>query len=345
MEYLNKVLGIKTEIKSTIEDLPNYITSRYMIKLALLDDMYHLFVYPKSSIDDVKTLKTHLDEIKKELGDKKYIIQRSKGLGENEADMMSLTTMKKELNYQPIVILSYITSRLKDYLIRERIPFVVDNKQIYLPFLGTYLKEKCDAEIKEEAKILPSSQMLLLYLLLSEKNEIIASKASIDLKLTPTSISRASKQLKSLGLIDYYRTGVQKVIFYKGDPKSLFINAKKYLENPIKKVIFVPNNICKDGLLESNILALSKISLINESNISYYATNSISKWKDVMTERLIDSNHQIALEFWRYDPRRLSKSKQVDILSLALSFKDVHDERIEAEVERMLDDYWMNKNW
>ena len=56
------------------------------------------------------------------------------------------------------------------------------------------------------------------------------------------------------------------------------------------------------------------------------------------------SNHQIALEFWRYDPRRLSKSKQVDILSLALSFKDVHDERIEAEVERMLDDYWMNKN-
>ena len=314
MEYLNKVLGIKTEIKSTIEDLPNYLTSRYMIKLALLDDMYHLFVYPKSSIDDVKTLKTHLGEI------------------------------KKELNYQPIVILSYITSRLKDYLIRERIPFVVDNKQIYLPFLGTYLKEKCDAEIKEEAKILPSSQMLLLYLLLSEKNEIIASKASIDLKLTPTSISRASKQLKSLGLIDYYRTGVQKVIFYKGDPKSLFIKAKKYLQNPIKKVVFVPNNICKYGLLESNILALSKISLINESNISYYATNSISKWKDVMSERLIDSNHQIALEFWRYDPRRLSKSKQVDILSLALSFKDVHDERIEVEVERMLDDYWMNKN-
>ena len=34
-----------------------------------------------------------MDEIKRELGDKKYTIQRSKGLGENEADMMSLTTM------------------------------------------------------------------------------------------------------------------------------------------------------------------------------------------------------------------------------------------------------------
>jgi len=32
-------------------------------------------------------------EIKAELGDSKYTVQRSKGLGENEADMMSLTTM------------------------------------------------------------------------------------------------------------------------------------------------------------------------------------------------------------------------------------------------------------
>ena len=34
-----------------------------------------------------------MDEIKAELGDCKYTVQRSKGLGENEADMMSLTTM------------------------------------------------------------------------------------------------------------------------------------------------------------------------------------------------------------------------------------------------------------
>ena len=34
-----------------------------------------------------------MDKIKEELGDQKYTVQRSKGLGENEADMMSLTTM------------------------------------------------------------------------------------------------------------------------------------------------------------------------------------------------------------------------------------------------------------
>lgn len=34
-----------------------------------------------------------MDEIKEEIGDQKYTVQRSKGLGENEAEMMSLTTM------------------------------------------------------------------------------------------------------------------------------------------------------------------------------------------------------------------------------------------------------------
>lgn len=36
---------------------------------------------------------SEMDEIRKELGDKKYKVDRSKGLGENEAEMMSLTTM------------------------------------------------------------------------------------------------------------------------------------------------------------------------------------------------------------------------------------------------------------
>ena len=34
-----------------------------------------------------------MDEILKEIGDEKYTVQRSKGLGENEAEMMALTTM------------------------------------------------------------------------------------------------------------------------------------------------------------------------------------------------------------------------------------------------------------
>lgn len=37
-----------------------------------------------------------MDDIKRQIGDQRYTVQRSKGLGENEADMMSLTTMNPD---------------------------------------------------------------------------------------------------------------------------------------------------------------------------------------------------------------------------------------------------------
>lgn len=39
---------------------------------------------------------SEMDEIRAEIGDSKYTVQRSKGLGENEAEMMALTTMNPE---------------------------------------------------------------------------------------------------------------------------------------------------------------------------------------------------------------------------------------------------------
>ena len=46
---------------------------------------------------------------------------------------------------------------------REKIAFIVDGKQIYLPFMAAYLQERCDAEKSDREEILPSAQMLLLY--------------------------------------------------------------------------------------------------------------------------------------------------------------------------------------
>lgn len=55
-----------------------------------------------------------------------------------------------------------------------------------------------------------------------------------------------------------------------------------------------------------------------------------------MTYNLIDANYQVAVQMWRYDPRKLSKTNTVDELSLALSLKDDADERVEGAVDNML---------
>ena len=59
-----------------------------------------------------------------------------------------------------------------------------------------------------------------------------------------------------------------------------------------------------------------------------------------MTKDLQDSDSQVAVEMWRYDPQKLSNTKMVDKLSLALSLREDTDERVEEAVEEMLNTLW-----
>ena len=313
MEYLYKLFGMKTDYEDTkIEHLPNYIVSRYRLCIALLDGYKVVFVYPKDELEQVQIIKKHLMKIKEISG------------------------------YQSVLILKNLTSRQRDYLLRERIPFVVENKQVYLPFMAIYLPERCDAQKSNREDILPSAQMLLLHFIYNGSKELSTSQAAIDLKLSPMSISRASKQLEEMGLIKCRKEGVQKILYSEDSFEELFKKSKEVLQNPVKKTVYVPKELVDDKLLESSYTALAERSMINDSGLIYYATDKISDWSNKSTSNLEDSNKQVAVEMWRYDPKKLSNNKEVDELSLALSLKDNEDERVQDAVDEMLDNVWRN---
>lgn len=313
MEYLYKLLGMNVEyLDSKIEHLPNYIVSRYKLRIALLDGYKVVFVYPQDDLEQIQVLKKHLMKIKELSG------------------------------YQYVLILDKLTTRQRDYLLRERIPYVVDGKQIYLPFMAIYLPERCDGEKNSREEILPSAQMLLLHFIYNGSRELPTSKAAIDLKLTPMSISRASKQLEEMGLLKSRKEGAQKILYCEETFEELFNKSKEVLQNPVKRTVYVSKDLVDDRLLESAYTALSKHSMINDSGLTYYATDKISSWRNKSTNNLEDSNKQVAIEMWRYDPKKLSNNKEVDELSLALSLKDNEDERVQDAVDEMLDNVWRN---
>ena len=172
MEYLEKVLGIKVIYEQVkFQHLPNFITARYRLQMVAMNGKRAIFLYPKTELEQIEVLKKHIARIQK-----------------NE-------------NLSVVLVLEKITFRQKEYLIRERIPFIVEGKQIYLPFMAVYLQERCSAEKMQREEILPSAQMLLLYFIYRGVQELFASQAVKDLELTPTSISRASKQLEEMGLL------------------------------------------------------------------------------------------------------------------------------------------------
>lgn len=307
MKYLKHVLGIDvTYYEGSIAHLPNFISFRYEVKKVSLDGIRAVFVYPKSELEQVAALKKQLNK------------------------------MHEIVDVPVVLILDKLTSRFKEYLLREKIAFVVDKKQIYLPFLAVYLQERGDAPKLNREEILPSAQMLLLYFIYEGGRELTTIKAAKDLELTPTSISRASKQLEDFGLLKSKRAGVLKILYFEGAPNDLFCKAQNYLVNPVKRTVYIPKEKLGTDLLKSGYSALSDLSELNAPKVECYASVSISSFKDCMTYNLIDANYQVAVQMWRYDPRKLSKTNTVDELSLALSLKDDADERVEVAVDNML---------
>lgn len=79
-----------------------------------------------------------MDEIKAEIGDQKYTVQRSKGLGENEAEMMALTTMNPKTRRLIKVTLddAQKTSEMFDLLLGDNLDgrkeYISDYGHLYL---------------------------------------------------------------------------------------------------------------------------------------------------------------------------------------------------------------------
>ena len=155
------------------------------------------FFVSKNELEQVETLKKHLERV------------------------------KKSADCPVVLVLEQITARQREYLLREKVAFIVDGKQIYLPFMAVYLQERCDAEKSDREEILPSAQMLLLYFIYEGAKELSTSQAAKDLELTPTSISRASKQLEEMGLCRQKKSECRRYCPRKIPRRNCFIKQRK----------------------------------------------------------------------------------------------------------------------
>ena len=311
MEYLNRVMGIHVMYEnSNPQSLPNFIQSRYRVQRVSLDGKAASFMYPKSKLDSVDAVKKHMERV------------------------------EKTENTPAVLILDHLTCRQKEYLLKAHLPFIVDGKQIYLPFMAVYLQERGDKEEQERSDMLPSSQLLLLLYIYNGCGEMLTSDAVKELGLTATSVSRASKQLEEMGIVKTEKRGVQKIISSELSPKELFAISRSSMLNPVKRTIYVPRDAITCDLLMSGYSALSEYTMLNPPRMKCFASDSIAAWEKASTRKLQSTDDQYEIQLWRYDPRKLSGNGMVDRLSLALSFCDDKDERVEDAIEEMLSMTW-----
>lgn len=230
----------------------------------------------------------------------------------------------------------------RDKFIQHGIPFVVLKGQLYLPFLGLLLQDKFQKKTVISAdKMTPAAQLLFLYLLYNNISKgITKTELANNLNLTKTSITRASKILLNFCLIDESKTGKEILVKPVSAGKAYYEMAKPYLINPIHREFCIKLSVDTDNLIIAGESALSKLSMLNEPKIvtvamdkSLYKAYSYAE----VSESLERPENICKLQLWWYDPTLFSSNGIADIISIACSMKDVFDERVEKELELLLE--------
>lgn len=312
MDYISSAMGIKVTYQTwELESrLPYYMIDKYQFQAAYLEDVKALFLYPIAELDQIGAIKKQILRI------------------------------QKIENIPVVLVLNKLSRQRRQYLIESHIPFVVEDRQIFLPFLGVALQERFDTEPKPLEKLQPSSQVLLLYFIYQNQRQIYTNDAVKALGFSAMTITRAARQLEMTGIFRLKKDGVQMMLITDLSGQALFEEATSFLVSPVHKIIYIEAGEAVPEMLLSGDSALAKKSMLNDPAIRCYAIEHKAGKELLGTERLLDANRQIRLELWKYSPQVLAENETVDTLSLALSMMESNDERVEEAINEMLDALW-----
>lgn len=237
-----------------------------------------------------------------------------------------------------------VTKLQRDKLLERNIPFITDNGQLYLPFLGILLNDtfKKEKDAKRD-KMMPATQALFLYMLYKSKGQPVMKKdAAAAIGVTKTSITRASEQLAALGLISQEMHGKEYYMMMEPSGLELYKKAKPYLINPVQRILITETEDRYREYVYSGESALARVTMLNEPEIPARAVYKACFDADYVTEidpKWMPDSNPISLELWKYDPAMFANNGIVDPVSLSLCFEGIADERIEGAVKEYLEGY------
>jgi len=327
LKYIDDILGYGIDLapvpKNEQGKLPMYISEIYNLYQATLFNIdFILIEYSDADGFSIFQLEKHFD------------------------------LLKNSLNKQVVLLADNLSSLYRKRLIEKGINFITPGKQMFLPDFLVDLREgnQNRGRKSKPEKLLPSSQLILLYHILHKEEkgnleEESFTQLALKFGYTKMAITKAVDNLLYNGLCTVEGTK-EKYIRFIGGRNDLWHSALPFLVNPVFKKVYVDEKPQGILLLRANESALPEYSDMNPSRQSYYAIER-SKFYDLQKKgRLKNPNASegmYCLELWKYNPailaQGITENDNVDPLSLYLSLQDNRDERVEMALETIIKKY------
>ena len=311
-EFIEKSIGMEVDIKDIDYNgrLPMIYSSLYDFKIASMHNIEWLIAIPKEKINLAQLRKNHR-QIEKLL------------------DMRCALYIKNTSTYS------------KNAMIADGIPFIVEDKEIYLPFLGILLNSARERTIKPVQRISFLTQKMILTAIYERWNEVTVTKAAEQLDITKMSASRCFDEIDFFDMPILGTKGKSRVINVPANIKELWSSIEVYMRNPVINIFYINDNL--NLPVFGGMSALAEYSMISDNKYPTYVVAKKDIKDLVLKDRLVDIKKDepgCIIQEVGYVVS-FDKGDAIDPLSLLLSLSDDEkkDERIEISIREMLEEY------
>lgn len=315
-EYLEKILRQKITIEEYIalyEKLPLIYRGKYVIYKITMSGVMWIAMKPKKDIGLVDL--------------RKNCMAVTKASGQNCALILEKT------NYY-----------IKEKMIEEGIPFIIPEKQIYLPFLGILLTENTERKLAPVHMISYLTQKMLLCALYEKWDNMTVTNVAEKLQVTKMSVSRSFDEIEYLNIPVIGMKGKSRVINIPNDTKKVWNEMESLMRNPVITKYELEEDINLE--IKAGISALCEYSLLSDNEYPTYAiTKKDLKKINLKKERIISSGEPIGcvvleLGYLIEFPEKGVQDPVSTMLSMTEHEKK--DERVILSINRMLkENVWL----
>jgi hypothetical protein len=245
--------------------------------------------------------------------------------------------IKKQTGIDPIFVFNRIAAYLFQRYAKNNIDIVAGGRQIFLPSIYLVaVREKPQLNIETD-KPPVLFQLTVLYHLERENIDGITMRLLTQkLQTSYATVNRCVRWMTDKGFITLVG-GKEKQIRFNYQGKALWEMALPYMDTPIDSIVYVSEIETIENGLVSEQNALAEYSLLSGGPKRI----AISKetYKNLRKENIqVDPMGESGVEIWKYNPLLLSDTRVVDRLSLYLILRHYEDERVQIELENMLNE-------